>query len=249
MKNSEITKITGDRYNIFGKNLTRCNPTKEESKLVDDKIKENEMSKDELTPSMVLEVSLDIEERIEILCFIEKKYQNSQKNLIASITILILSIILGYEYFSIIFLLPVIIFYSRVINFKKDYKFRSGFLNFAIWFKNEICPIVYNKNHKINLPFELNDKELEEYKQNKKKWLLKYSHFFLFCVFNYSAAPCIPGAVPVYIVLSTNIFLVGSHANPPLGSPPFEVTKSINFSKTKFISSLYFLATKPGVCL
>ncbi len=168
MKVSEITKITGERYNIFGKNLTRWEPTKEEETIMSEQIKKNNLSADELTTEDMLEVAKDIIKQKESLLYIEKQYQSSQTHCALSFIMLALTVLMGFWYVSLLFFVSALIFSCRTYNFKLDYHFRSGFLSFALWFQSEIGPTVYNVSHSPMLPFVFDKDEANVFKEGKK---------------------------------------------------------------------------------
>lgn len=156
MKNSEVTRITGHRYNIFGVNLTLTTPNKEEQAMFSKNSQTTENQ--DFTIRDIAETAKDIETQEEAIAVILRKHNESKKHILGILALVVISIVLGMNiYLSMIFLAPMALFYIRMLNFSNDYTLRSGFLAFSRWSHEEIKQTVYGQNISNPLPFEITD--------------------------------------------------------------------------------------------
>lgn len=156
MKNSsfkQLTALTGYRYNMFGKTLEHVGRDEQQREL----IKANQdrvinFESDEEREKWIKEIEDEVEMGEKAIALTSELYQNSIKNCVASSVLLILSIFMLNLYFSAIFLLPVMFFGLRIINFIQTHRIQSGFLSIGKWIIQENNTKKYNPSHSYNVP-------------------------------------------------------------------------------------------------
>jgi hypothetical protein len=154
MNHSEITEITGERYNIFGVNVTKLNPNKEEIERAKELQKECDLRETDgvITPEDIAISAVDIKIQKEVIAILLKKHKESKMHVIFSAIIATLLLIFGHILLIIPFLFAIIFFVRRMFNIENDYKLRNGFLSFLHFFHDEIGRAIYDKSYLPKLP-------------------------------------------------------------------------------------------------